>query len=597
MRQWLKDVENALLGEGDTLLGEGRVALIIGNGNYKSAPLRNPPNDARDIANALKKLGFEVIHLENASFKDMVQALGEFEGKLRRKRVGLFFYAGHGIQHQGRNYLIPTNIGELRESNIEFETLDAGRVLAVMENAGNAVNIIILDACRNNPFRRGFRSVSSGLTRLDHPTGSLIAYSTNPENVAQDGGGRNSPYTDALLKFISQPGMTVEEVFKRVRIEVLQTTGRQQTPWESSSLTGDFYFMPEDKGVEIVNLLRQCDQQYRAGALIGMAGDIQGQSAFECYREILRREPTNPEARAGISNIERKYEKDAESALQQKNALGAQRSLAYLEIINPQSPKLFSLRQWLKDVENALKQEWESVQQRMAEKQAKDKITKALQDCQNKVNKQQLDDAVSCYQRILRDSPNESQAISGLSAVELRYREWAETELARGDFNRAEEYLAKIKAINPRSTAVSEIGNRIAVKRAEMEQRDKLVKSLSDCQRLVSADQLTAAASCYQGILSADPNNAQALKGMQTIEYRYQGWAEDELARNNLTQAEQHLARIREINPRSPILASLNWRLDQARRQLAEQEKSPPPPVEEKSTREYKKPVKVFGGF
>jgi len=219
-----------------------RIALVIGNGAYKSSPLRNPVNDATDIANALRNLGFSVILKTNANQRIMKESIRVFGKKLRLGGVGLFYFAGHGLQVKGQNFLIPTGANIESEADVEYEAVDAGRVLAQMEEAENDLNIIILDACRDNPFTRSFRSGDRGLAKMDAPKGSLVAYATAPGSVAADGDGRNGIYTKYLLKYISNPNLKVEEVLKQVRIGVINETDEKQIPWESSSLTGEFYF-------------------------------------------------------------------------------------------------------------------------------------------------------------------------------------------------------------------------------------------------------------------------------------------------------------------------------------------------------------------
>ena len=226
-----------------TISKERRTALVIGNGSYESAKLRNSVNDARDMTEALRRLGFTVIHKQNVIQKDMERAIRNFGKRLRKHGgIGLFYYAGHGMQIDGRNYLIPIDAEIETESDVKFETVDAGRVLGKMEDADNNLNIVILDACRDNPFVRIFRSVSQGLARMDAPTGSIVAYATAPGSVAADGINKNGLYTSMLLKHMATPGLGIEEVFKKVRIDVMNESGKKQVPWESSSLTGDFYF-------------------------------------------------------------------------------------------------------------------------------------------------------------------------------------------------------------------------------------------------------------------------------------------------------------------------------------------------------------------
>lgn len=220
--------------------GEKRIALVIGNSAYKDAPLKNPVNDARDMAAALRKLGFEVIEKTNVSQKEMNRAIVQFGEKLRADTVALFFYAGHGMQVKGRNYLLPVDAQIQSEASVRVETVDVDGVLDQLTIS--SLNIVILDACRNNPFERRFRSVGGGLAQMDAPKGSLIAYATAPGKTAADGESRNGLYTQELLKHIQTPGLPLEAVFKRVRIGVMGASGETQTPWETSSLTGEFFF-------------------------------------------------------------------------------------------------------------------------------------------------------------------------------------------------------------------------------------------------------------------------------------------------------------------------------------------------------------------
>jgi len=225
---------------------EGRTALVIGNGAYEDSPLKNPVNDARAVASTLGKLGFYVIEKENLNMAQMLEAIQQFGKRIRQGGVGLFYFAGHGVQSQGENYLIPVKSGIEFEEHIRYRAVNIGEVLAEMEVAKNRLNILILDACRNNPFKRSFRSSSSGLANVNAPSGTLIAYATAPGSVAKDGDGTNGLYTQELIKTMSSRGLKVEDVFKRVRMSVQEQTQKQQVPWESSSLVGDFYFSPPD---------------------------------------------------------------------------------------------------------------------------------------------------------------------------------------------------------------------------------------------------------------------------------------------------------------------------------------------------------------
>lgn len=221
-----------------------KLALVIGNAAYREAPLKNPVNDARALAAKLQSLGFEVMIGENLGLRDMTRLVTRFGEKLAGKGVGLFFYAGHGMQVKGRNYLLPVDAQIGSEASARSESIDLDQVLDHLSASGTPFNLVMLDACRNNPFERRFRSTGGGLAQVDAPKGTLIAFATAPGKVAMDGDGANSTYTTALLKALDEPGLPVESVFKRVRGEVARVTGDQQVPWESSSLTGDFFFVP-----------------------------------------------------------------------------------------------------------------------------------------------------------------------------------------------------------------------------------------------------------------------------------------------------------------------------------------------------------------
>ena len=217
-----------------------RYALVIGNGSYKNVPLNNPVNDANDIANILQELDFDVSKKTNASRQEIINAIRNFENKITSADVALFYYSGHGLQVNGINYIIPIGADINTENEVEFEAVAMNRIMSKLEKA--RINIIILDACRDNPYK-GFRSAEKGLAILTSKTeGTFIAYSTAPGTVAIDGTGRNSPYTKNLIEKIRIPDLKIEEVFKEVRKAVKQETNNKQIPWDSSSLTDDFIF-------------------------------------------------------------------------------------------------------------------------------------------------------------------------------------------------------------------------------------------------------------------------------------------------------------------------------------------------------------------
>jgi Caspase domain len=231
-------------------LAEKRIALVIGNGAYENVPgLANPRSDAELMATSLQNVGFQVTLITDANQFFMKTQIANFGRELRDggpDTVGLFYYAGHGVQSRGANFLIPTDAKIQDPADLDLVGVEADWVLRQMESARNITNIVILDACRNNPFR-GAGSLSNGLAEMDAPTGSFLSYATAPGSVAVDGAGSNSPFTSALANAIQTPGMPIEQVFKQVRVKVLEATGGRQTPWDASSLVSDFRFIDESK--------------------------------------------------------------------------------------------------------------------------------------------------------------------------------------------------------------------------------------------------------------------------------------------------------------------------------------------------------------
>lgn len=230
-----------LFSAGDCL-AQKRLALLVGNSAYKNGPLKNPVNDVIAMNKALSRVGFDVMVVKNADRSTIGRAIDKFGSQLKSYDVGLFYFSGHGLQVNGINYLCPVGMKLQGQSDVPYEAIDAGKVLAKMEDAGNRMNVVILDACRNNPFKRSFRSGRNGLAQMDAPTGSFIAFATAPGTTALDGRGNNSPYVTNMLNNMDHKGMTIEKFFKQVRRGVMKDTGKKQVPWESSSMVGDFYF-------------------------------------------------------------------------------------------------------------------------------------------------------------------------------------------------------------------------------------------------------------------------------------------------------------------------------------------------------------------
>jgi len=237
-----------LLGAAAPAFAEERIALVIGNGGYTSVqPLDNPVSDANLIADTLKAVGFSVTLLTDATQVELKAAISTFGSDLRAggpDMVGLFYYAGHGVQSFGANYLLPVDTSLTNAADLDLVALEASAVLRQMASARNRTNIVILDACRNNPFEAIPSLNDNGLAEMKAPTGTYLAYATAPGSVALDGVQRNSPFTSALADEMTNEGLKIEEVFKNVRVKVIEETDGAQTPWDTSSMTNDFVFKP-----------------------------------------------------------------------------------------------------------------------------------------------------------------------------------------------------------------------------------------------------------------------------------------------------------------------------------------------------------------
>jgi uncharacterized caspase-like protein len=263
LRWLLLAVAMAVTGPGFAQPGtaESKVALVIGNAAYPSAQLRNPANDAKAMAGKLRALGFAVDLRTDVGLREMTRAISQFGRLLKPGSVGLFYFAGHGVQVRGKNFLIPVDAEIDTEAAVRSEAVDVDQVL---EQLGPArLSMVILDACRNNPFERRFRAIGGGggLAQIDAPTGSLLAYATAPGKVAADGNGPHGLYTAELLTAMDVPGLKIEDVFKQVRINVLKASNNQQTPWEASSLTGEFYFRQDSPKAVDDGRLKQAERE------------------------------------------------------------------------------------------------------------------------------------------------------------------------------------------------------------------------------------------------------------------------------------------------------------------------------------------------
>lgn len=277
-----------------------RVALLVGNSAYAGAPLVNPANDATDLAAALKARGFETVVALNTTKGDLNARVRSFAEKISPGAVALFYYAGHGMQVRGRNYILPVDAKVQTEADVVEQGVEIDAVLQRLEGKAAAINLVILDACRNNPFTQ---AKGAGLASIDAPKGSLVAFATSPGKVALDGRGRNGVYTKHLLANLNAPGLRVEDVFKRVRVGVTEESQGQQVPWENTSLTGDFYFIPPS-GDAVAGAAPDAEQQRIQMAIatrnkpelrkyleVSPTGRLRAQVA-SAYESVIATEPT-----------------------------------------------------------------------------------------------------------------------------------------------------------------------------------------------------------------------------------------------------------------------------------------------------------------
>jgi hypothetical protein len=320
-------LRHALLAAG-ILLGshaafaENRVALVIGQSNYHSVvALPNPANDAKAMSRLLGDAGFDVTSAADLSQNEMREKVGDFAAKVAAKgpdTVALVFYAGHGLQIDGENFLVPVDVDPKREADIPLQAIRLNDVLNTLTSVPSKTRILLLDACRNNPFPAINGTAGRGLAIVDAKTGApgtFMSFSTSPGAEAEDGSGADSPYTTALLSAAKEPGLSIEETFKRVRVSVNKVTEGRQTPWDSSSLTDDFRFFsgpsaaaPAPKPVAVKRTVDQWRRELQgkpveaANELIVADGT---EEAYEAFVGLFAQPPFGPQAREWLDRHRR----------------------------------------------------------------------------------------------------------------------------------------------------------------------------------------------------------------------------------------------------------------------------------------------------
>ena len=302
---------------------ENRLALVIGQSAYRTVTaLPNPANDAKAMSQLLGDAGFEVTTASDLSQKDMTEKVGDFAAKIAAKgpdTVALVFYAGHGLQIDGENYLVPVDVDPKREADIPFQAVRLNDIVNTLNSVPSKMRILLLDACRNNPFPAINQTAGRGLALVDAKTGApgtFLSYSTSPGAEAEDGSGADSPYTTALLAVAKEPGLQIEDAFKRVRVAVNKATEGRQTPWESSSLTEDFAFVPGPAGANAAlpktHIAKRSVEEWRRslqGKPIEVANEmIVGDGtveAYEAFVALYTQPPFGPQARLWLDRQRR----------------------------------------------------------------------------------------------------------------------------------------------------------------------------------------------------------------------------------------------------------------------------------------------------
>ena len=402
--------------------GAERVALVVGNSVYEHAPeLLNPTNDATAISEVLENLGFDVIPAFDQTGNAMRNTLREFYGKLGGAKVALFFYAGHGLQLGGKNYLVPVDAQLKNEGDLILEATELSDVLGLMESQAQT-NIVFLDACRDNPLARNLArsmgtrsaSVGRGLARVESGIGTLIAFATQPGNVALDGEGKHSPFTKSLLEHIETPGIDVAVMLRHVREGVLNQTGGKQVPWSSSSLTGGGFYFAQPVTAKI-------DFDPDVPPIPTPTAPSTDTTAIElAYWDALKN-----------SDDKELYE----------SYLGKYPNGMFSEVATIKLRKL------------------EQATSETVEVPASAKIESLLVQCQTHFEANRLTSgvggtAMDCYREVLSKDPSNAEALAGMAGIEKKYNGWAESAIRTNRLDKAKQYLASLQKLNPDGEAV-----------------------------------------------------------------------------------------------------------------------------------------------
>lgn len=505
-----------------------RHALVIGNSNYENSPLKNPVNDARAISKTLKEVGFNVIELLDADMRKMDEAVAKFGRNLEKHGgVGLFYYAGHGIQYQGKNFLIPLAANISKETDLKYETFDSSKVFDEMGYADNGLNIVILDACRDNPLTRSFRSSKRGLAKPDDtPSGLLLAFSTSPGKQAADGTGKNSPYTTHLIKAMKKEGVPLELAFKSVIRNVKEETRGEQIPWVSSSVDGDFYFVkPKPLPVKKVEKVVTTDPyRFDKGAI--SANNL---SKYELlYWEWVINKPAKEKYNSYLKKYPNGHFKEiAESELKQ---FTTPRTLPP-KTLPPK--KVTSRKLPSKTV--------------VATPSKEDIIAKKFKSCDQHLNAFRLSsgpdgNAYDCYRNILAMDPDNAEAVLGLKKVEYAYIHLIRKAKKNNDREKVKRYIGKLENINSSNKTLPVLRKFLIDNKASQSNQEKKISPSNS--NYVSQEQ--------QQIFE---EYAEIVSEMLD---------EKSLSKKQLVKVNKYMSKLKNINSSDPIYLSLRQKLNRS---------------------------------
>jgi len=606
-------------------LADVRNALVIGNGEYEQVgALDNPTNDAKLMAETLRSLDFNVIEVINASQIDMKRAVRDFGTRLNeagREGVGLFYYAGHGVQVGGANYIIPVDAKIQGEGDVDIEAVNANSVLSMMEYSNARLSFVILDACRNNPYSRGFRSAARGLAKMNAPTGSFIAYATSPGDVAVDGDGNNSPYTAALVANMEEPGVPIEKMFRNVRNQVRSITDNRQTPWESSSLIGDdFYFKTK---VEIAN--KPSGQEVTVSTELVPADPAASSDGVNVTPPAAAMQPLVIRNDSSVELLFWESVNDSKNpaliqAYLNKYPEGIFVELARLKLealatkkpVEPAPAKPVT-QVVVSKVPTADTSPTPSVDKPSTpvtlaavskSSSSGNVLRKKLDQCAAHIRAKRLTtgaggNALDCYRDVLDTDPGNKEALSGLVAIEDKYAQWASTSIESGNLERAARNIRKLRAVNEEHPKLIELEDNLDAASAAFDQpaakpKQEPVKvaaaqpvkksapapapapasgSNEKCDKMLAAGNLTGRGSsnafnCYKAMLANNSGDIAAKEGLEKVELALVEEFDEEIKEKSLQMAKSTLSELRRANPRSKHLRKMKMRYEELKMEM-----------------------------